>query len=202
MIAAIVLAAGQSSRMGAHKLLLPLGDSAVIAHVADAALASRLRPVVVVLGHGADDVRQALPLRDVHLVANPHFAEGLSTSLRAGLDALPVSVTGVVIALGDQPGVTPTHFDALAAHAAETGALIIVSTYAGRRGNPVYFARTLFDELRAVAGDNGGREIIARHPELVRTLPVADTGTGDDLDTPDDYKRLLSRWQPDPRPRT
>lgn len=194
MIAALVLAAGQSSRMGTHKLLLPLGDLPVVAHVADAALGSALRPVVVVLGHQADRVRQALAGRDLQLVVNPAYRDGLSTSLRAGLDALPPDADGVVIALGDQPGIVPAHLDALCATAASTGAPIVVATYRGQRRNPVYFAHSCFAELRAVTGDSGGRQVIARHPDLVRELPFDDLDAAADLDTPTDYDRLRSRW--------
>jgi molybdenum cofactor cytidylyltransferase len=194
MIATIVLAAGQSTRMGAHKLLLPLGDRPVLAHVVDAALASRLRPVIVVLGYDAVAVGQVVSGRDIQFALNERFADGLSTSVRAGLDALPASVGGVVIALGDQPGVTAAQLDALAALAADSGAPIVVSSYAGQRGNPVYFARSCFGELRAVTGDSGGRQVIARHDELVRELPVDDVSVSEDLDTPADYQRLLPNW--------
>lgn len=198
MTAALVLAAGRSSRMGTHKLLLPLGGRPVVAHVVDAAFASTLRPIVVVVGYQATTVRQSVEHPALLFVENASYADGLSSSLRVGIEALPPSVPGVVIALGDQPGVTSAHFDSLARMAAETGAPIVVSLYAGRRGNPVYFARTLFDELCAVAGDSGGRQVIVRHSTLVRELAFDDPTAGEDLDTPADYERTRRHWQDHP----
>lgn len=195
MIAVIVLAAGQSSRMGTNKLLLPLGDRPIIAHVVDAAAGSGLQPVVVVLGHGADQIQRVLAGRGVNVVINQQYAAGLSTSVRAGLAALPETATGAIIALGDQPGASASQFAALAAHARTLDAPILVSTYGGRRGNPVYFARALFDELSAVTGDTGGRQVMARHPELVHELAFGDAVFNDDLDTPDDYQRALMYWR-------
>jgi molybdenum cofactor cytidylyltransferase len=180
--------------MGTHNLLLPLGERPLVARVLDAIQASHARPIFVVVGHDAAAVKLALSGRDVQFILNDQYADGLSTSLRAGVDALPEHVTGVVVALGDQPGITPAQVNELIAVANETGAPIVVPTYGGQRGNPVFFARELFDELRLVAGDTGGRAVIARHAELVQELPVADLRVGVDVDTRDDYERLRAAW--------
>jgi molybdenum cofactor cytidylyltransferase len=195
MIATIVLAAGRSARMGAHKLLLPLGDRPIVAHVVGAALASALRPVVVVLGHEAARVRAALPPGEFRIVENPLYADGLSTSLRAGLDALPQDVTGAVVALADQPLVTAAHLRRIAEAALTTGATIVVATYDGQRGTPTYFARSHFAELRAVSGDAGGRIVIARHPAAVLPLELGDRSVALDVDVPADYEQILALWR-------
>lgn len=195
LIAVIVLAAGRSSRMGAHKLLLPLGGKPIVAHTVSAALASPLRPVVVVLGHDAARVRAALPAGDVLVVENPAYADGLSMSLRVGLDALPEDVTGVVVALADQPLVTATHLRRIADAARATGTMIAVATYDGQRSNPTYFARSCFNELRAVSGDAGGRIVIARHPADVVSVEMGDASASLDVDVPADYDQILAVWR-------
>jgi molybdenum cofactor cytidylyltransferase len=194
MTAIMILAAGLSSRMGHHKLLLPLGGRPVVAHSVGAALVSSLRPIVVVLGHDAARVRAALPPGDLLVVENPAYADGLSTSVRAGLDALPQDVSGAIIALADQPFVTPSHFQRIAETARTTGAPIVVATYGGQRGNPVYFARSCFDELRAVSGDAGGRVVIARHSAEVVPVEIGDRAAALDMDVPADYDQLLALW--------
>jgi molybdenum cofactor cytidylyltransferase len=195
VIALMVLAAGQSSRMGVPKLLLPLGNRTVIAHVVGAALASRLRPVVVVLGHEADRLRAALPPGDLVVVENPAFATGLATSLGAGLVALPGDLTGVVVALADQPLLTSAHLDRMADAAETSGVPIVAASYGGRRGNPVYFSRAYFPELLAVTGDEGGRTVIARHADDVVLCELGDEGAGVDVDTPSDFVRMRALWE-------
>jgi molybdenum cofactor cytidylyltransferase len=195
MIALVVLAAGRASRMGAPKLLLPLGDHPVIAHVVSAALASRLRPIVVVIGYEADRIRAALPPGDLVIVENPAFAAGLATSLRAGLEAIPASAAGAIVALADQPLLTPAHLDRLADAAEATGAPIVAASYGGRRGNPVYFSRAHFPELLAVTGDEGGRVVIARHAEEMALCELGDEGAGLDVDTPSDFARVRALWE-------
>jgi molybdenum cofactor cytidylyltransferase len=195
MIAIVVLAAGRSSRMGAHKLLLPLGDRPVVAHSVGAALGSRLRPVIVVLGHEAARVRAVLPEGDLRVVENAAYADGMSTSLRAGIDALPEVASGAIVMLADQPLLSSDHLDRIADAAEASGAPIVVATYAGRRGNPVYFARELFAELRGVAGDEGGRAVIARHSAGVHTVEFGDPILAQDLDEPADYERVRAAWE-------
>lgn len=194
MIAIIVLAAGRSVRMGAHKLLLPLGGRPIVAHVVSAALASALRPVVVVLGHDAARVQAALPAGELLVVENPQYADGLATSLHAGLDALPPDVTGAVVALADQPLVTAAHLRRIAEAALTTGAPIVVATYEGRRGAPTYFARSLFAELHAVSGDAGGRIVIAQHLADVVPVDLGDRSAALDVDVPDDYAQIQAIW--------
>ena len=187
MIAAIVLAAGASTRMGRQKLVLPMRDGRSLARVSvEQVLAAGLDDVVVVLGREAEAVAESLRGLRVRTVVNPRYAEGQSTSLRAGLDALGPATTAAVIALGDQPLADPGVIGRLVAAFRATGRPIVVPVYRDGRGNPVLFAATLFPELRAVTGDRGGRGVIARDPGRVAEVPF-DAAMPADIDTPEDY---------------
>ena len=192
-IAALILAAGQSRRMGpVNKLLAEIGGQPIIAAVADAVLASRARPVVAVVGHQADRVRAALPGRKIEFVDNPDYAGGLSTSLRHGLLALSADVDGALVCLGDMPRVTPAEIDRLiAAFDPAEGRAICVPTVRGKRGNPVLFARRFFEEMAAVSGDVGAKHIIGEAPELVCEVEMAGIGVLDDIDTPQALAKVL-----------
>jgi molybdenum cofactor cytidylyltransferase len=185
--AAVILAAGQSRRMGGpNKLLLPIGGKPMVRHVVEAAMASRATPVVVVVGHQQHEVRQALRGLKVQFVANPDFVAGLSTSLKAGLDALPASVDGAVVCLGDMPRVTATLIDRLiGAFNPVEGRGIVLPTWNGKRGNPVLWARAFFAEMHGVAGDVGARHLIGQHPDAVVEVEAEDDASLVDIDTPE-----------------
>jgi len=171
--AAVILAAGRSTRMGGpNKLLAEIGGRSLIRIAAEQALASRARPVIVVTGHQHESVEAALKGLDVTFVRNPNFADGLSTSLKTGLDAVPATVDGAVVCLGDMPQVSAALIDKLiGAFDPERGALIVVPTIAGKRGNPVVWSRRFFAELTALEGDVGARHLIGRYPEAVPKSP-------------------------------
>jgi molybdenum cofactor cytidylyltransferase len=185
-IAALVLAAGRGTRMGGtNKLLAEVRGKPIVRHAVEAALASRARPVIVVTGHEGDRVAAALAGLDVLTVHNPRFAEGLASSLKTGLVALPSETDAVAVALGDMPEVTGALIDKLAAAIDPArGALIAVPTRGGRRGNPVIWSRRLFDELGRIEGDVGARHLIAQHGEAVAEVPVEDEAAFLDIDTP------------------
>src|SRR5262249_14959880 len=180
-IAAIILAAGQSSRMGAQKLLLPLGGRPLVAYAVAVACGSAADPVLVVLGREAEQVAEVLPLGRHMTVTNPDYASGMASSLRVGLAALPEAAAGALILLRDQPLVTPSIVAALLDEARRLPTAIVAATYAGRRGHPVYFPRRLFPELHAVLGDEGGRYVLAAHPDLVRTVDFGDLSANRDV---------------------
>lgn len=186
-IAVLVLAAGQSRRMGkANKLLAPVDGAPMVARVVDAALASGASPVVVITGHEADQVAAALSGKNVTIHDNPDFAEGLSTSLRVGLKALPGDVDGVLVCLGDMPRVTAAHLKKLmSAFDPEEGRAICVPTKDGKRGNPVLWSARLYPEMKQIAGDVGARHIIGENAELVCEVPMDDDAIFLDLDTPE-----------------
>jgi molybdenum cofactor cytidylyltransferase len=190
-IAALILAAGRSSRFiersggGASKLLADVGGEPMIVRVVKAALASKARPVIVVVGHQQEAVRAALTGLDVVLVENARYAEGISTSLKAGLAAAPQEIDGALVALGDMPSVPAASLDRLiAAFNPLEGRSIIVPTAAGKRGNPVLWGRAFFAEMAKLAGDVGARQLIGAYPEAVAEVPMADDGVLLDIDEP------------------
>jgi len=196
VIGAIVLAAGASTRMGWQKLTLPMPDGRALVRVAvEQVLAAGLDDVVVVLGRDADAVDAALSGLPVRTVVNPRYAEGQSTSLRVGLDALRPGTAAAVVALGDQPLPDPDVIRRLVTAFRATGRPIAVPVYRNGRGNPVLFGSALFGELRAVTGDEGGRGVIARDPTRVAEVPV-DAPMPADVDTPADYEAVRRAGEP------
>jgi molybdenum cofactor cytidylyltransferase len=191
---ALVLAAGRGTRMGGpNKLLAEVSGKPLLRHAVEAALASRARPVLVVTGHERTRVEAALAGLDVMLVHNPDYADGLSTSLKTGLAALPEGVGGALVLLGDMPRVTPTLIDRLIdAFNPADGALAVVPVRDGHRGNPVLFSRLFFPELQNVSGDVGGRGLLGSHGEGVVEVPVADDAAFLDVDTPEALEAVRS----------
>ena len=191
-IAALILAAGLSRRMGkANKLLAEIDGAAMVARAADAVAASKAEPVIVVTGHEAERVRAALAGRRLRFVNNPDFAQGLASSLKCGLAALPADADGVLIALGDMPRIKPQQLDRLiAAFNPLEGRAICVPTAHGKRGNPVLFARRFFAEMSRLKGDTGARQLIGQHHDVVAEVEVDDEGVLVDIDSPDKLLKL------------
>jgi molybdenum cofactor cytidylyltransferase len=198
-IAAIVLAAGRSTRMGAaNKLTADVGGKPMLRWAAEAALASRARPLLVVTGHQESDVRAALAGLDVRLVANPDFAQGLSTSLRAGMAAVPAGCDGALVLLGDMPRIEASDLDRLIG-AFASGA-IVVPVHQGRQGNPVLWPRALFPEIMQLEGDAGAKRLIAAHPDAVREIEIDTPAILADVDTPEELQRLRNGQMEFPSP--
>jgi molybdenum cofactor cytidylyltransferase len=203
-IGALLLAAGQSRRMGGPNKLLAeiLGSSPgtgvpMVARVAQRLLASRARPIVAVLGNRADEIDAALGRLPVERVRNPDFADGLSTSLKRGLAALPEDLDGVVVCLGDMPLISGRHIDRLiAAFNPLEGRAIVVPTRHGKRGNPVLWAKRFFPEMTQVAGDVGARHLIGEHAELVAEVEMDDDAILVDIDTPEALAAFQARGRP------
>jgi len=189
-IAAIVLAAGRSSRMAPrNKLLEPVEGRPMVAHVAGVALESGADPVIVVMGFDAQRIEEALGDLKLTLVHNPDFAAGLSTSLRAGVKALPATVAGALICLGDMPKIDPAVL--LALMAAFTGVTAIcVPMHQGRRGNPVLWGKRYFTEIIGLSGDRGAKSLIARHAEHVVEVEVGTASIFEDIDAAADLARV------------
>jgi molybdenum cofactor cytidylyltransferase len=185
-VTAIILAAGRSTRMGGpNKLLAELSGKKLVRIAAEQALASKAMEVVVVTGHQADLVAQALNGLNVKLVFNPDFAGGLASSVKAGIAAVAETADGALICLGDMPLIDAGLIDRLIeAFAPDRGNLIVLPVAEGRRGNPVLWSRRFFSELMTLEGDVGARHLIARHGEAVAEVPVEGDGAFVDIDTP------------------
>lgn len=190
-IAAIILAAGSASRMGSPKQLLDWGGRPLLRVVAEQALAGPFDQVLLVVGAAQIQVQAALEGLPLHIIANPDYAVGQSTSLRAGVAALGPQVAAALVLLGDQPFVTPAIVEQLVAEWRSSGASIVAPVYAGQRGNPVLFARAVFPELLAIVGDQGARGVLSADPARVRLVAFDDARPLADIDTPEDYQRLV-----------
>ncbi|TVQ36215.1 MAG: 4-diphosphocytidyl-2C-methyl-D-erythritol kinase [Geminicoccaceae bacterium] len=193
-VAVLVLAAGQSRRMGRlNKLVQPLGTKPMVAFPVDAALASKASEVVVVTGHAPRDVETALAGRTLRFVHNPRFDEGLSTSLQAGIKALGPHLDGAIVCLGDMPRITAQHLDRLIdAFEPEAGHSLVVPTVDGKRGNPVLWGRRHFQAIQDLAGDVGARHLIGQNESELVEVPMADDAALIDIDTQDALERARS----------
>ena len=185
-VAAIILAAGRSTRMGGpNKLLAELSGKKLVRIATEQALASKASEVIVVTGHQADLVEQALSGLKVKFIRNPDFAGGLASSVKAGISGVSADTDGAVICLGDMPLIDAGLIDRLIdAFAPDRGHLIAVPVAEGRRGNPVLWSRRFFKELMTLDGDIGARHLIAKHAEAVADVPVDGESAFLDIDTP------------------
>lgn len=189
-VSALLLAAGESQRMGRLKQLLPLGGSTLIEVALENLLRSRLQEVIVVLGFGAEEIRPRVEAKGVRVAVNPRYKEGMASSLRVGLDALDPRAEGILVALADQPFIPPEVIDRLIEAFQGTSKGIVVPTFQGRRGHPVIFHRRYMEELRSLSGDQGGRELLHRNPEDLLEVEVDCPGVITDIDTLEDYWRF------------
>jgi molybdenum cofactor cytidylyltransferase len=189
-VAALILAAGASLRMGRPKQLLDWEGQPLVRAAAEVALAARLDPLLVVVGGAQAQVEEALAGLPLQIIANPDYAAGQSTSLRAGIAALGQDADAVVVLLGDQPFVTAAIVEQLVAEWQASAALIVAPTYAGQRGNPVLFAHAVFPELLAIQGDQGARAVLAANRARIHLVAFDDPRPLADIDTPEDYERL------------
>lgn len=193
-VGAIILAAGQASRYRAQdasvasKVLAVLDGKALVRHVAEAALASRVDPVIVVTGNAHEDVRAALSGLAVDFRHNAHFAEGMAGSLKTGVAALGEDCDGVVVLLADMPRIdAPTINQLAAAIEAQPDADAVVPLYQGQRGNPVLLARSLFGDIARLSGDEGARRLLRRDGLKIVEIEAPEHVTLD-IDTPDALK--------------
>lgn len=193
-VAAVVLAAGASTRLGQPKQLAPIGGRPALAYTLDALQASSVDRIVLVLGHNADAIAAALDLTDITVVRNDAYAAGQSTSVLAGVKSLGDDVDAALMVVGDQPLIAPTVVDAIVRAYEQTGGPFIVPVYAGEWGNPVLLARATWPLLDNLKGDTGARPILRKHMDMVLEVPVPGSLL-DDIDTPDDYARIRARME-------
>jgi len=192
MLSAILLAAGESKRMGALKQLMPLGKSTLLEQAIDNLLNSSVDETIVVVGHKAQEITRAIAPRPVKIVLNPDYRKGMSTSIIAGLNLIDPKSQAVMLAMGDQPLVESRTINQLIDAFKSHDKGIAVPTHRGRRGNPVIFAIKYKEELLKLKGDIGGREIIKSHPDDVLEVAVDSESVISDIDTRDDYQSKLS----------
>ncbi len=193
-VAALVLAAGQSRRMGPdNKLLEPIGGVPMVRAVVENVGRAQVAQVTAVLGHEPDEVRAALDGLSVSFVQNADYGKGLSTSLKAGLDALPGDIDAVLVCLGDMPFVEAQHLNKLiAAFDPQEGRGICVPVFNGKRGNPVLWGRAYFDEMRAVQGDVGARHLLGQFEEDLCEVETGADAVMTDIDTPEALAKARS----------
>lgn len=194
-IAAIVLAAGQSRRMGEkNKLLEHVAGKPLIRHSVEAAVTSNADPVIVVTASPSNEIRDAIADLPVSLASNPAPECGMATSIRSGIDALPHDIDGTLIILADMPAIAVSTINRLIeTFDPASGSTICVPEHKGERGHPVLFARRFFPELKHLHGDTGAKPVIQEFTDQVLIVPVHDVGIGIDLDTPDAFERYHSR---------
>ncbi|HEX4159548.1 MAG TPA: nucleotidyltransferase family protein [Rhizomicrobium sp.] len=184
-VAAVILAAGQSSRMGCNKLVLEIGGKPMLRHVAEAANTSRAHPVVAVVGNDSAIVIRTLEGLDVVIVENPAFGIGMSSSIRAGIAALPQTIDAALILLGDMPAVSPLFIDKMIDEfESANGREICLAAHNGRHGHPVLFARRYFPNLLKLDGDVGARSVVAEYSTDVFEVESDGNGPLVDIDTP------------------
>jgi molybdenum cofactor cytidylyltransferase len=195
LISAIVLAAGRSTRMGRNKLVLSLDGKPVLQRVLDALKDSKVDETLVVLGGGAEEVRSTVDLGGTKVVVNRRYAQGMSTSIRAGLARVDRSTDAAIIVLGDQPFLSAALVNAVIDAFQAEGAPVVLPVHRGTRGNPVLFARSVFPEIMRIGGDRGAKSVVEAHEDDVLEVKAEDAGAVIDVDTPSDYERatLLSR---------
>lgn len=189
MIGAIVLAAGEGTRFGGDKVTARLRGLAVVRHVVDRLQEAQLAPIVVIGAPGAHALRDALAGSAATVVENPRRDEGLSASLRLGVESLPAELAGFVVALGDQPGIDAGVVARMLAVWRDSNAAAVVPEYADGRGNPVLFDDTMRRHIALLTGDAGARDLLQRMGDRVVTVPV-DAPAPRDIDTPDDLRAL------------
>jgi len=191
VVAGIVLAAGQSTRMGRNKLLLPLGGTTVLRRAVGTALAGGLDPVFVVLGHESDRIREELRGLSCTPIVNEEYRLGMNTSVRAGFLAVPDTASAGIVVLGDMPFVVPEMIEEILARHRK-GASLVVSSYEGVIAPPILYGRSLFAELRALTGDGCGKQVVKRHrSEAVEVAWPASALS--DLDVPSDFERARAK---------
>jgi len=195
MICAIVLAAGESRRMGAQKLLLPFGGKTVIAHVADELLRSDVDAVYVVVGHEGKRISEELSRRPVTVVTNPDYKVGMLSSVRCGLQALPQQCEKVLVALGDQPAITSELVNRMVQSFSTTDKGILVPLYRGKRGHPVLFSIHYRNDIMTCFDNVGLRGLLQAHPDEVFELSVSTPTVLSDMDRPEDYRRELASFE-------
>lgn len=193
MIWAVILAAGESRRMGTQKLLLPFGETTVVEAVVRTALDSRLDRALAVLGSDRDAIRIKLEPFGVEFAVNEDFAKGMLSSVQTGFRALPADAEAAVVMLGDQPFLPARVIDAVIEAYRASGKGIVVPAFRGRRGHPILIGLEYRDEVLGLDPEEGLRQLIRAHPKDLFEAEVEDANILRDMDQPEDYAGELKR---------
>lgn len=192
MIAGLILAAGESSRMGIPKPTLAYRGRSFLELIVETLREGGLERLVVVLGHQAEDIRRQVKIDPAQAVLNPAYRSGQTSSLQAGLRALVADdPEAVLLCLVDHPAVSPATVKTIVATFQRCGAPVVIPTYHGRRGHPVLIASQLFSELLALTGDAGADSVVRKYRPATRFVEVEDEGIVIDVDDPECYRRLI-----------
>jgi molybdenum cofactor cytidylyltransferase len=189
-ISVILLAAGESKRMGRPKLLLPFNSTTILEKSIDNFLNSNVDEIIVVVGYRAEELLSRIAKKPVKIVANPRYDSGMSTSVISGLNVVDRKAQGVMIALADQPLINNRVIDDLVDGFRKGKKGIVIPIYRGRQGHPVIFSLKYKKELLKLKGDVGGRQLIDKHPDDVFQVLVDSQSVIADIDTLDDYAQL------------
>ncbi|HEV2225824.1 MAG TPA: nucleotidyltransferase family protein [Nitrososphaerales archaeon] len=191
MIIAIVLAAGLSTRMGRPKQTLSVSGKSMLQRVLETFRQTKVDGVVVVLGANEREVRNKVRFEKERVIVNSEYAKGMSGSLKLGLAATAHDADAVIVALADQPLLRAATVDRLIKAHLNSKASIVVPVYNGKRGNPVLFDRSLFPQIMKIQGDVGAKSVVRKNEDVVLEVSVPDEGVLIDLDTPQDYRKIL-----------
>jgi len=195
-VSGVVLAAGQSSRIGGTKQLLEFRGSTLLGQVIANARRSLLDEIIVVLGHDALEIRNKLDLEGVKVILNENYRQGQGSSLKAGMAHVSSGSHAAMFLLGDQPLVDEGVIDTVIRAYEKSSSPIVVPVFAGKRGNPVIIGRELFGELAATAkGDAGARVLFNRHAGVIHRVEIDSRSIHMDVDTAEDYKNLLNNTE-------
>ena len=193
MISAVLLAAGESRRMGEFKQLLTLDGKTFIEHCVDNLLATRVGEVVVVTGHREEDVRRAVEGRQVRFAHNADYREGMSSSLKRGVRSLSADARACLVALVDQPQIGVDIFNRVIREYEDNRPLIVIPTCEGRNGHPIILDLKLKEEILSMDPARGLRQVVHAHANEVRRVEVAQESVLMDFDFPEDYRRALNK---------
>jgi molybdenum cofactor cytidylyltransferase len=193
MIWAIILAAGESKRMGRPKMLLPWGEQTIIETVIDAATQAMVDGIVVVVGANAEKVAEAINGRPVELSVNPHFREGMLSSIQWGLNSIPAAARAALVMLGDQPLIASSTIDMVIKAYRQGNHGIVLPVYRGKRGHPMLLDMKYKDEVAQLDGNIGLRELTYHNVEDVLEVELDDSGILSDVDTREEYQEMIKQ---------
>ena len=191
MVSVILLAAGESKRMGKPKLLLPFGKSTILEQTIDNLLSSEVGEVIVVVGYRAQEMIKAIADRPVKVAVNPLYPQGMSTSILTGLNLVDSKAQRLMVTLADQPLINNKVFNQLVEESLAADKGITIPIYRGKRGNPIIFSTKYKEELLSLKGDVGGRQIIKQHPDDILEVAIDSESINIDIDTLANYYSCL-----------